>query len=138
MEPEFSGIAGANDDVTAGVAAATITGIDDWAHSTPARTKVARMDKALARILFAASAGINSRHPKVFRDRGEFGFNLRLILRDRDLLILHFFGDGEDLLFLLPARVWSFGRGGSHEERHREKGGKSWKAFHGAESVDLA
>ncbi len=138
MEPEFSDIAGAGDDVTAGGAAATITGIGDCADSTPASAKVARMDKAWARILFAPSAGINSSHSKGFRDRGELDLNLCLILRHRDLLVSHFFGEREDLLFLLLACAWSFGRGGSHEKRQEEKGGKSWKAFHGAESVQLA
>jgi hypothetical protein len=86
----------------------------------------------MVRILSASSAGIDSRYPKIFRDRGELRINLCVVLRDRDLLILDFLGDREDLLFLLLAQAWSFGPGGGHEQGQGEKGGESGKAFHGS------
>src|ERR1700682_4082378 len=127
MEPVLSGAAGACANVTAGVAAGTITGIGDCAASMPESVKVARTDKAKVRILSASSAGVDSRYPKVLRDRGELRINLRLVLRDRDLLVLHLFGDREDLLFLLLACARGFGRRGDHEQGQGEKGGESWK-----------
>jgi len=81
-----------------------------------ATANVARIDKTVGRILSASSGGVDSRNSKVFRDRGELRINLRLILRDRDLLVLHFFGDREDLLFLLLACARSLGRGSGQEQ----------------------
>ena len=71
----------------------------DCAGNQQARVHPRRIDKAAARILFASrSGGVDSRNPKAFRNRGDLRFHLRLVLRDRDLLVLDFFGDCEDLL----------------------------------------
>ena len=84
----------------------------------------------MTRILFSSSTGIDSRHPKRFRDHGEFGINLCLVLRNRELLLLHFFGNRKDLLFLLLGCARSFGRRRGDQQSKGEKDGKSWKVFH--------
>ncbi len=79
------------------------------------------IDKVAARILFASrSAGVDSRNPKGFRNRGDLRFDLRLVFRDRDLLVLHFFDGREDLLLGL-AGVRGLRRGSRHKQKQVRK-----------------
>ena len=121
MEPEFCAAAGA-EDFAAGVAAWTITGIGDCAGSRPASAKTAKMDKVVARILFAPSAGIDSRHSEIFRNRSKLRINLSLVLSDRGFLALHFLGDRQNLLFLLLACAGSFRCRGGYKQGQGKKG----------------
>src|SRR5882724_9140047 len=104
---------GACDDVTADFAAGTITGFDDCADSMPATAQIVRSEMVRARILVLASRSgcVDSRHPNIFCDCGELRINLGLVLCDRDLLNLHFFGDREDFVNLLLACGRSLSRG---------------------------
>ena len=100
-------------------AAGTITGIGDCADKMQVRANVTRIDKAGTRILLAPaspSGGVDSRNPKVFRNRGELRVNLHLVLPDRDLLVLHLFDDRENLLLLLLDRAWSVCSLDCHEQ----------------------
>lgn len=121
MELELSGAAGACDEATVDVAGWTITGLDDCAGNMLATAKIARDDRMLARILLltSPSGGVDSRYPNIFCDRGKLRVNLGLVLRDRDLLELHFFDNRKDLLNLWLAgarRLFRGGRRDGHEQ----------------------
>lgn len=86
--------------VVAGVIAGTTTGIGDWASLIEANETAARREKISKRMLFrpSPSAGINSRLAQRLGNRHHLRINFGLIVRDRGLLVLHFFGEGEGLL----------------------------------------
>src|SRR5258708_20739837 len=102
-----------------------MTGIGDCASLIETRKAAARKERIKARMLLPAS-GINSRQSQRLSDRGYLLVDLRLVVRDRGLLTLHFLGERDDLLLLALGFLQRFGGRSTDTESDQTRGSEDW------------